>query len=159
MCEIKEVCHLSLFLRPSYLGSCWNTCADQLRCSDCGWETLPITLVLQGSGHQPLWPPPKMHPEGDSRWRKNRTLSLESWDAYQMNDFSEPRPLPLPIEIKALKSLTWDVSFVCACVCDEHNSWFSTICCPHPPLEKTLVYPGSSLSSLKRELLRGCLLG
>ena len=54
--------------------------------------------------------PQTVHPEG-TQDEKNRTLALDSWDANQRNDFSEPRLLHLPIHRKALDSLTWDVWF------------------------------------------------
>ena len=42
---------------------------------------------------------------------KCKLLTLESWDAYERNDFSEPKLLHLPIHRKALNSLTWDIWF------------------------------------------------
>ena len=46
--------------------------------------------------------------------RKHMIQTPDGWGAYQRNDFSDPRPLHLPIHRKALNSLTW------------HN-WFSLI--------------------------------
>ena len=40
------------------------------------------------------------------RMGKHRTLSPESWDAYQRNDFNEPRLLPFPKLRKVLNLLT-----------------------------------------------------
>ena len=45
------------------------------------------------------------------RMWKHRTLAPDSWDAYHRKDFSEPRLLHLPTQIKALNSLTWDMWF------------------------------------------------
>ena len=45
------------------------------------------------------------------RMWKHRTLAPHSWDAYERNDFSEPRLLHLPIHRKALNSLTWAIWF------------------------------------------------
>ena len=42
---------------------------------------------------------------------KHRTLAPGSWDAYEINNFREPRLLDLPIHGKALNSLTWDIWF------------------------------------------------
>ena len=42
---------------------------------------------------------------------KTQTLASESWDAYERNEFSEPKLLHLPIYRKALNSLTWDIWF------------------------------------------------
>ena len=49
-------------------------------------------------------------PEELRRW-KHRQLASESWDAYERNEFSEPKLLHLPIYRKALNSLTWDIWF------------------------------------------------
>ena len=49
-------------------------------------------------------------PEELGRW-KHRQVASESWDAYESNDFSEPRLLHLPIYRKTLNSLTWDTWF------------------------------------------------
>ena len=43
--------------------------------------------------------------------KKHRMLAPDSWDAYERNDFSEPRLLHLPIHRKALNSLTWVIWF------------------------------------------------
>ena len=40
-----------------------------------------------------------------------RMLALDSRDAYERNDFNNPRLLYLPIHRRALNSLTWDVCF------------------------------------------------
>ena len=45
------------------------------------------------------------------RVRKHQILALQSWGAYQWNDFNEPRLLHLPIHRKALNCLTWDIWF------------------------------------------------
>ena len=62
------------------------------------------------SCYQPLQPAWKVR-WGEFRMEKNRILTLESWDAYQRNNFNEPRLLHLPIYRKALKSLTWHAWF------------------------------------------------
>ena len=42
---------------------------------------------------------------------KHRILAPDNWHVYQRNDFSEFRPLHLPIYGKALYSLAWDIWF------------------------------------------------
>ena len=49
----------------------------------------------------PAVTPTTVRPEGNLGWRKNKILSLPSWDAYQRNSFSEHRLLPLPIQWRA----------------------------------------------------------
>ena len=44
---------------------------------------------------------------------KLRILTPDGWDAYERNDFSEPRLLHLPIHTKALNSLTWNTCCCC----------------------------------------------
>ena len=51
-----------------------------------------------------------VHPEGNSGQRKTRSWS-EIVYVYQRNNFRESRLLHLPINRKALKSLTWDICF------------------------------------------------
>jgi len=43
--------------------------------------------------------------------KTHRMLALDSRDAYERNDFNNPRLLYLPIHRRALNSLTWDVYF------------------------------------------------
>ena len=45
------------------------------------------------------------------RVRKHSILASDSWSSYQRNDFSESRPLHLPIQRKPLHSLIWEMSF------------------------------------------------
>ena len=76
---------------------------------------------------------------------KHRILALDSQGAHQRNDFSEPRPLHLPIHRKALNSLTWDIWFSLI------NSnllmfWLPGLHC------KTPIYPRSSLTSSEQSL-------
>ena len=96
----------------------------------CEWETLAAISVNKGCcSHQAITPDGE--PWGDSGWkqdachqavnhsrhpqwctprgrrmRKHRIRSPESWDAYQMNDFNEPKLLHLFIHRKALNTLT-----------------------------------------------------
>ena len=92
----------------------------------------------------------------DVKKQRSRMLAPDSWDAYERNDFSEPRRLHFPIHKRAPNSLIWD-------------TWFSLInnnllmfrlpafCCkllsnltpPHPP----------PCNSSLRGHLRCCLLG
>ena len=44
-------------------------------------------------------------------WRNSGYKTTGSWGVYQRHDFSEPRPLHLPINKKAQNSLTWDIWF------------------------------------------------
>ena len=69
---------------------------------------------------------------------KTQTLASESWDAYERNEFSEPKLLHLPIYRKALNSLTWDIWFSLI-----HKNTFDvqTTC----PLLQTSASPESSL--------------
>ena len=78
------------------------------------------------------------------RW-KHRILAPDSWGAYQRSDSSEPRPLHLPIQRKALSSSTWDI-------------WFSIINSSLlfllPFLHcKSPIYPSSTLYSFKEVFL------
>ena len=50
-------------------------------------------------------------PWGSSGCEKHRKLALNSWGAYQRNDFSEPRFLHLPSYCNVLNSLIWDIWF------------------------------------------------
>ena len=43
--------------------------------------------------------------------KTHRMLAFDSRDAYERNDFNNPRLLYLPIHRRALNSLTWDVYF------------------------------------------------
>ena len=45
------------------------------------------------------------------RMEKSKIMALNSWGAYQKNDFNEPRLLHLPIHKKVLNSLSWNVYF------------------------------------------------
>lgn len=47
------------------------------------------------------------------KWKTQDTAPQlpRSWDAYEKNDFSKPRPLQLPIHTKVLNSLTWGICF------------------------------------------------
>ena len=47
----------------------------------------------------------------NSGCEKHRILDPDSWDAYERNDFNEPRLSPLPLDRKALNSLTWAIWF------------------------------------------------
>ena len=55
-----------------------------------------------------LQPLPAVSPRGLQMW-KHGMLVPESWGAYQMNDFSEPRLLHIPKHRKVLNS--WDMWF------------------------------------------------
>ena len=46
-----------------------------------------------------------------SNEEKWRVLAPDSWDAYESDDFRDPRLLHFPIHRKALNSLTWDIWF------------------------------------------------
>ena len=69
---------------------------------------LPSCTQLLQSPHNPT---PPLCPLRGLGMRKLRILAPVSWGAYQRDDFSEPRPLHLPIHRKALNSLTWDIWF------------------------------------------------
>ena len=64
-------------------------------------------MIWQSSGcsHSLRWAQRK------SGCEKHRILAPDSWDAYERNDFSDPRLLHLTIHRKALNSLTWDIWF------------------------------------------------
>ena len=67
----------------------------------------------------------------------------DRWGAYQRNDFSEPRFLHLPIQGKALNSLTWVIWF--SFIYDNLLIFrLPALCC------KTSIWPGSSPPSLAR---------
>ena len=63
-----------------------------------------------------IWQPPGC--SHSLRWalrnsgcEKCRILTPDSWDAYERNDFSEPRLSHLSLPRKSLNSLTWDIWF------------------------------------------------
>ena len=67
---------------------------------DSGWRQ----GVHPASSNQ-LLQPSQQHPPRRFRVRKHRILALESQEAYQRNDFSEPRLLHPPTDRRALNSL------------------------------------------------------
>ena len=58
-----------------------------------------------------LQPLHMVSPQGAQDVKKHRIAAQDSWDAYERNDFTEPRLLHLPIHRKAQNSLTWYVWF------------------------------------------------
>ena len=71
------------------------------------------------------WPPPHgawcWVGRGEcERLKKNRILAPDSWDAYERNDFNNPRLLHLPIHRRTLNSLTWCLVFLI-----NNNLWCS----------------------------------
>ena len=56
----------------------------------------------------------------ETRWKRKQDLAPDSWDAYERNEFSEPRGLHLSIQ-RRLNSLTWylifDVQTACSLCC------------------------------------------
>ena len=79
------------------------------------WSSVIPALqgAQEGKGHLAatrLQPLPMGSLEELRVW-KCKLLTPESWDAYERNDFSEPKLLHLPIQRKALNSLTWDIWF------------------------------------------------
>ena len=58
-----------------------------------------------------LQPLHMVSPQGAQDVKKHRLAAQDSWDAYERNDFTEPRLLHLPIHRKAQNSLTWYVWF------------------------------------------------
>ena len=65
---------------------------------------LAVQRPLDGT-HSPRWAPRKL------RMGKHRILAPESWDIDQRNDFSEPGPLHLSKQRKALNFLPWGIWF------------------------------------------------
>ena len=57
----------------------------------------------------------------DVKKPRSRRLAPDSWDAYERNDFSEPRHLHFPIHKRALNSLIWDTWFSSI----NNNLWYS----------------------------------
>ena len=92
----KDVTVISNYRPPMWAGESWGNTE--------GKEYLP------SSSHQTA-ATPFGEPHGSSGCEKHRILAPDSWDAYQRNNFSEPRLLHLPIYRKALNSFTWDVWF------------------------------------------------
>ena len=71
------------------------------------WALTPLgapAWALTPLGAPPWWP---LTPLGAAP----RTLTPDSWDAYESDGFSKPRLLHLPMHRKALNSLTWDTWF------------------------------------------------
>ena len=90
--HLSKATVLSFYLRPPRLSA------------DNKWN---IACDLAAIRSQPL---PKVSPE-KTQDVKNRISVPDNWGTYQRKDFSEPRFLYLPIQSKALKSLTWDICF------------------------------------------------
>ena len=87
---------------------------------------------------------PKVSPEETQDVETQDTAPV-SWGACQNRDFSEPRPLHLPIYRKVLNSLTWNIWFSLT----NNNLmmfWLPALCC------KASVYTHSLLSSLEQFL-------
>ena len=79
------------------------------------------------------------------RMWKHRILGPDCWDAYQRNDFKEPRLLHLPIYKHTLNSVPWDICFL----------WFTVLfyCSDYLVfVAKTPIYPDSFLTSLEQSL-------
>ena len=90
----------------------------------------------------------------NSRCEKSQGTGPSSWDAYERNDFTEPRLLHLPIKIP--NSLTWNIWF--SLIHNNLSMFRLPVLCykllfnltPHPPL---LV----SLEQFSQDYLRCCL--
>ena len=90
---------------------------------------------------------PLQYTLGEFRTEENKILSLHSSDGYQSNNFNKLKYLHLPIQRKALKSLTWDVFFFLI----SSNFSCSATQLFFPP-SKTPIYPCSFLTSLEHSL-------
>ena len=87
---------------------------------------------------------PKVSPEETQDVETQDTAPV-SWGACQNKDFSEPRPLHLPVYRKVLNSLTWNIWFSLT----NNNLmmfWLPVLCCKAP------VYTRSLLSLLEQFL-------
>lgn len=82
-------------------------------------------------------------PWGKFRKEKNRTLALEKFRCISKKNFNEPKPQPLPVHRKALKSFTWDVWLfvISRKLLKFDHVWLFSF------QQKTPGYPGSSLIS------------
>ena len=94
--SINNGCHSHQQLYPQLMVSWWALRKLRKEKNTCH----PAALRLQ--------PLPAVSPRSLQMW-KHGMLVPESWGAYQMNDFSEPRLLHIPKHRKVLNS--WDMWF------------------------------------------------
>ena len=121
------------------------------------WEPLNLKEIRKNICHLlaiRLHPLPTVSPEELRMW-KHRILAPGRWDAYQRNDFSEPRLLHLLVHRKALNFLAWDILF------SSINSQFFDVLTTCPLLQHFyitwLLLPPPSSSHLLGAVLSGLL--
>ena len=132
---LNKGCHTHQRLQPSNVSR-WAL--RKLR-----KERIPAIRQPSDCSHSLLWALRKL------RIWKYRILALDSWDAYQRNEFSELRLLYLPIHRKVLiNSLTWDIWFslisnnllmfptTCPLLQNFYITWFPPT--PSPPWSSSL---------------------
>ena len=95
------------------------------------------------------------HSYGEPCW-KLRIVAPDGWDAYQRNDFSEPRLLHLPTHTIALNSLTSDTRFSLI-NSNLLKSWLPGLCCKNSPISWLLphLFAAVSQSFLRSYLIPG----
>lgn len=96
-------------------------------------------------------------PWGKFRKEKNRTLALEKFRCISKKNFNEPKPQPLPVHRKALKSFTWDVWLFVIAV----SFWNLTTCGCFLSSKKLLAIlaPPLSLRTVPQSCLRAAIPG
>ena len=104
-------CHCLLRFITEYTQLQW---CQWLRIFFAGLEArfrkAKITCYLAASRLQPF---PMVSPEERKfKMWKHRVLAPDSWGAHQTNDYSESRLWHLPIQRKALNSVTWHIWFL-----------------------------------------------
>ena len=92
----KDVTAVSYSDPPKVSFWAWRMPRKNNACILATMRLLPLPIVSE-----------KLKCENSDR----RMLAPDSWDAYESNDFTKPRPLHLLIHRKALNSLTWDIWF------------------------------------------------
>ena len=103
------------------------------------WSSVIPALQGNSGRRRALWGPGSHNrlqtlPMGsleELRVWKCKLLTPDSWDAYERNDFNQPKLLHLPIHRKALNFLTWDIWFPLSI-----RSWWSD----YLPFSAQLLY-------------------
>ena len=98
-----------------------------------GWTQTSCQPLISATAASPQWCILR-----GFRMEKTKIQALDNYNAYQTNDFSEPRLSHLPIHRKAQNSLTWEVWF------SLFNGNFSSgFCCKNCSVFQFLPYRNS----------------
>ena len=117
------------------------------------WEPLNLKEIRKKSichlSAIRLRPFPTVSYEELRMW-KHRILAPGSWDAYQRNDFCEPRLLHLPVNRKVLNSLPWVIWF--SLINNNLLMFLSALCCNNLYILAPLLPSQRSFSELSEML-------